>query len=268
MGCLCAFLAPDLPRNFPTESPEVLPADLGAAVADSLAYNRILVAIGRYSLVTLTPTTVSLHRLVQAVIQAQLDQETERAWAEVAVNLVAARFPNDSWETTTWAACERLLPQLLAVTAHAERLGAAGEAAGWLLDRASTSLRGRGQYRQAKPLAERAVTMTESALGPDNPEVAWRRDVLGRVLQDLGDLAGARTQHERALQISEAALGPDHPTIGALRNNLGRVLQALGDPAGARTQFELALQISEAALGPDHPNVRTIRDNLQGMGKS
>jgi hypothetical protein len=82
---LCAFLAPDLPRNFPTESPEVLPADLGAAVADSLAYNRILVAIGRYSLVTLTPTTASMHRLVQAVIQARLDPADERAWAEVAV---------------------------------------------------------------------------------------------------------------------------------------------------------------------------------------
>src|SRR5664279_5557822 len=149
---LCAFLAPDLPRDLPTEAPEVLPAGLSAAVADPLVYNRILTVIGRYSLATLTPSTAGLHRLVQAVIQARLDQATERAWAETAVNPVRARFPNDSWETTNWAACERLLPQALAVAAQAERLAAAGEAAGWLLDRASRYLRGRGQYRQAKPL--------------------------------------------------------------------------------------------------------------------
>ena len=30
-----------------------------------MAYNRILAVIGRYSLATLTPTTIGLHRLVQ-----------------------------------------------------------------------------------------------------------------------------------------------------------------------------------------------------------
>jgi hypothetical protein len=122
---LCAFLAPDLPRNFPTEAPEALPADLAAAVADPMVYNKIRTAIGRYSLATLTPTTTSLHRLVQSVIQARLDLAGERAWVEAALSLVRARFPNNSWETTTWAACERLLPQLLAVTDHAERLAVA-----------------------------------------------------------------------------------------------------------------------------------------------
>ena len=217
---LCAFLAPDMPRDFPTEAPEVLPADLGAAVADPLAYNRILAAAGRYSLATVTPATASLHRLVQAVIQARLDQEGERAWTETAVNLVQARFPNDSWEISTWPECERLLPQVLAVTGHAERLGVAGDPAGWLLDRASTYLRERGQYRQVKPLSERAVAMAESVFGSDDPEAAWRRDEVGRVLQERGDLAGARTEYERAVQISEAALGPDHPTIRTLHGAL------------------------------------------------
>ena len=77
---LCAFLAPDLPRDLPTAAPEVLPGDVEAAVTDRLVYNRILAAIGRYSLATVTPTTVGMHRLVRAVILARLDQETER-WA-------------------------------------------------------------------------------------------------------------------------------------------------------------------------------------------
>lgn len=221
---LCAFLAPEIPRRLPTEQPQVLPSDLAQTVSDSLAYNRMLAVVGRYSLATVSPTTVALHRLVQMVIRARLGEAGERRWAEVAVRHVRAIFPNESWEVRTWAQCERLLPHLLMVAEHAQRLGVAGEAAGWLLDRASTYLRERGQYRQAKPLAERAVAVTEAALRPDDLEVAWRHDNLGRVLQDLGDLTGARAQLERALEISEAALGPDHPHVGTHRNNLGNVL--------------------------------------------
>jgi tetratricopeptide (TPR) repeat protein len=225
---LCAFVAPDLPRALPTEQPQVLPDDLAHAVTDPLVYNRMLAVVGRYSLATVSPTTIVLHRLVQAVIRARLGQAGERSWAEVAVGHLRASFPNDSGEVRTWPQCERLLPHLLVVAAHAQRLGVAGEAAGWLLDRASTYLRERGQYQQARPLAEQALALTEAALGPDDVQVAWRHDNLGRVLQGLGDLAGARKQLEWALEIGEAALGPDHPTVGTYRNNLGRILDDLG----------------------------------------
>jgi tetratricopeptide (TPR) repeat protein len=258
---LLAFLAPDIPRGLPREQPRVLPEELAQAVSDPLAYNRMLAVVGRYSLATVTPTTVSVHRLVQAVIQARLD-EGERRWAETAVGLLRACFPNESWEVATWPTCERLLPHVLAAVGHAERLGVAGVQAGWLLDRAANYLHERGLYREARPIAERALRVTEAALGPADPEVAWRRDGLGAVLRRLGDLAGARAQYERVLEIGEATLGPGHPDVAAWRNNLGGVLQDLRDLAGARAEFERALEIGEAALGPDHPHVAIWRNNL------
>jgi tetratricopeptide (TPR) repeat protein len=259
---LCAFLAPQIPRGLPREQPQVLPEELAQAVSDPLAYNRMLAVVGRYSLATVTPAAVGMHRLVQAVIQARLGEQGERRWAKTAVGLLRASFPNESWEVSTWPARERLLPHVVAACGHAERLGVAGEATGWLLNRVSTYLRERGQYQQARPFAEQAVTVTEAALGPANLEVAWRCDELGGVLQALGDLELARAQYERALEISEAALGPDHPEVAAYRGNLGGVLQALGDLAGARVQLERALEISEAALGPDHPDVAIRRNGL------
>jgi tetratricopeptide (TPR) repeat protein len=262
---LCAFLAPEIPRGLPGEQPQVLPEELAQVVSDPLAYNRMLAVVGRYSLATVSPTTVGVHRLVQAVIQARLGEDGERAWAEAAVGLLRASFPNESWEVATWPTCERLLPQVLAVAGHAERLGVAGEAAGWLLDRASAYLQERGQYRQAKPMAERALTVTEAALGPADPEVAWRCDTLGRVAHWLGELTGAKAQFERALEIGEAALGPDHPTVATWRGNLGLVLRDLGDLEGARAQSERALEIGEAALGPDHPDAAAYRSDLDGV---
>jgi TIR domain/NB-ARC domain len=138
--CLCAFLAPDIPRELPGEQPQVLPEELAQAVSDSLVYNRMLAVVGRYSLATVTPTTVSVHRLVQAVIQARLGEESERRWAEIAVGLLRTSFPNQIWETESWPTCERLLPLVLAVAGHAERLRVAGEPTGWLLERASRYL--------------------------------------------------------------------------------------------------------------------------------
>jgi tetratricopeptide (TPR) repeat protein len=260
--CLCAFLTSDVPRGLPREQPQVLPEELAQAVSDPLVYNRMLAVVGRYSLATVSPTAVRVHRLVQTVIQARLGEEAERRWAKAAVELVERSFPDESWEVATWPTCERLLPHALAATGHAERLRVAGEQAGWLLGRASTYLRERGQYRQARPIAERALTITKEALGPADPETAWRHDELGSVLQALGDLAGAKAQLERALAIGEAALGPDHPDVAVWHNDLGSVLQDLGDLQGARAQYERALAIGEAALGPDHPAMAAARNNL------
>jgi hypothetical protein len=61
--CLCAFLTSDVPRGLPTEQPQVLPEELAQAVSDPLVYNRMLAVVGRYSLATVSPTAVGVHRL-------------------------------------------------------------------------------------------------------------------------------------------------------------------------------------------------------------
>jgi tetratricopeptide (TPR) repeat protein len=259
---LCAFLAPDIPRGLPGEQPQVLPEELARAVSDPLAYNRMLAVVGRYSLATVSPTAVGLHPLVQAVIQAHLGNEGERRWAEPAVGLLWESYPDESWEVSSWSECERLLPHVVAAAGHAERLGVAEEQAGWLLDRASAYLRGRGLYRQARPIAEQALAVTKAALGPDDVEVARRCDGLGRVLRALGDPNGAKAQFERALAIGKAVLGPDHPEVATWRGGLGNVLWELADLVGARAQLERALAISEAALGPDDSEVGAFHGGL------
>jgi hypothetical protein len=178
---LLAFLAPQVPRDLPTAARlALLPEQVGAAVADRLAYNRLLDALGRYALVTVDPDGIGMHRLVQAVVQTRLEPEEEIRWATTAVELIRDAFPNDSWEPDSWPACQRLLAQVLVVTDHAQRLRICGEQAGWLLDRASRYLREQGQYRQAEPLARRALALTRAALGDAHTETAWRHDELGR----------------------------------------------------------------------------------------
>jgi tetratricopeptide (TPR) repeat protein len=260
---LCAFLAQDdIPRELPRRDPDRLPAPLAQAARDPLAYNEALRALGRYSLATVTPTALGVHLLVQVVVRARLGPEDERRWGEVAVGLLHESFPDRSWEVAAWPACQRLLPHVLAAAEHTERLRVGGEHSGWLLDRASAYLRARGQPRQARPIAERAVAVTLASLGPDDRAMGDRHDALGRVLRDLGDLEGARAELELALAAYEVALGPDHPDVAVLRSTLAQVLRDLGDPRRARAELELALAIFETTLGPDHPEVGGVHNEI------
>jgi tetratricopeptide (TPR) repeat protein len=260
---VASFLAPEsIPPDLFGVDSEKLPADLAQAVGDELLLDEAVGALYRYSLVVRDYDGISLHRLVQAVARADLaDQEAD--WAKLALRLVWTAFPAGSKEVATWPICERLLPHALAVAEHAERLNIAGEVTGGLLHRASIYLRSRGRPGESRPVAERALSLTQQALGSDHPDMAARHNNLGNVLHDLGDLTGARTEHERAIGISKATLGPDHPDMAAWHNDLGLVLRALGDLTGARTELQQALATTEASLGPDH-RIMAIRHNNLG----
>jgi tetratricopeptide (TPR) repeat protein len=263
---LCAFLAPrDIPRELPTRAPDRLPFPLAEVVSDPLAYNDVVRALSRYSLATVTPSALGVHSLIQAVVRARLDLDGRKRFAEAALGILARSFPEQSWEVEAWPSCQRLLPHVLAVTEHAEELGVGGDESGWLLDRAAAYLQGRGQPRQARPIAERALAMTEAALGPSDPSTGERHHGLGQVLRDLGDFTRARVELERALGIFEAALGPGHLEVAILRGSLAQVLRDMGDQAGAREQLERALGILEASLGPRHPDVGGVRAEIANV---
>jgi tetratricopeptide (TPR) repeat protein len=260
---LCAFLAPeDIPRDLPPRDSERLPSLLAHAVNDPLAYNQAVRALGRYSLMQVERGALGVHPMVQAVVRARIPSTAARRWAEAAVQLLRDRVPEQSWEVTAWPTCQRLLPHVLVAVEHAERLGVAGEAAGWLLNRVAAYLEARGQPRQARPVAQRALAITQVALGPNDLAVGEEHDTLGRILRRLGDLDGARDQLRKALVVFERAVGPWHADIATLRGTLAQVLLGLGELAGAEQQLKKALEIFAATLGPEHPEVVGVHNEL------
>ena len=90
-----------------------------------------------------------------------------------------------------WPRWAVLLPHVLAATSHAGQAGqelvpGSRDDLSWLLDRAGTYLRVQAQLTQARPLAERALAITEAAYGPDHPDVATRLNNLAWILRALG----------------------------------------------------------------------------------
>ena len=261
---VCAYLAPDdMPLALFREAKVNLPGSFKATVADDLAWNRAVAALRRYSLLEVGEEALSVHRLVQQVVQDRLTGEDRKKWAGVAVRLVNAAFPGEvQSRVENWSICARLLPHALAAAGHGETLNAAPAAAGRLFNQTGMYLMTRAEFAEAKKAVGRALAIAETAYGPNHPTVAIRVNNLGGVLRDLGDLAGAKAHFERALAIGEATLGPNHPKVAIRVNNLGLVLKDLGELAGAKACFERSLAIDEAAYGPNHPKVAIRVNNL------
>jgi tetratricopeptide (TPR) repeat protein len=260
---LCAFLAPDdIARALPTEHTHALPESLRQDVSDPLAYARLVGVLGRYSLVTVSEDSLTLHRLVQAWVRARLDQQTQRHWAGMAVRLVWSAYPPDISDVLAWPTCARLLPHALAVTDHASRLGADSEATAGLLNQVGAYLWWRAEHEQARQLFQRAHAIFEAQLGPDEPDVGRSLNNLGNVLRALGDLPAALDALQRAQAILQARLGPDHPDLGRNLNNLGLARISFGELPAAFDALQRGHAILEAQLGPDHPDTASNLDNL------
>jgi tetratricopeptide (TPR) repeat protein len=226
---LCAFLAPDdIPRAMLREHAEVLPEPLRGSIGRPLAYNQAVSALERYSLVTVTADTLTIHRLVQTVVRASLSPEDQQQWAGAAVRLAKAAFSPGTVGVASWPTWELLLPHTLAVVDYAKKLDIEPNVAALLLHEAAFYLQSRGEYRQALTLAEQALAGYRQVLGDDHPDTLASMDILAETRRALGDLDGARQLFEQALAGRRRVLGDDHPDTLNSMNDLAAVRQKLG----------------------------------------
>ncbi len=260
---VAAFLAPDdIPRALFTDHVQILPRRLRATVSDAIAYNQVITALGRFSLVDTRSDVLSIHRLVQAAVRQRPGTRSERSWAAVAVRLLRVAFPANSADASARPECARLLPHALSAAYNAERVGVELNAVAWLLDHLGVYLQAAGEYQHARELSSRAVTIAEALYGPNHAELAVLLNHLGRTLRNLDELSEGRSTLERALAIAEAEYGKEHPYVAAILNQLGRTLRCLGSLPQAKAYIARALAINEATHGHEHPYVALTLNNL------
>lgn len=96
---LCAFFAPeDIPLDMIATGAEHLPDSLRNVVQKPLELDDVIGELGKYSLVEVDrhKDTISIHRLVQAVLRDKLSPEKRQIWLEIALLVINSVF---SYET-------------------------------------------------------------------------------------------------------------------------------------------------------------------------
>ena len=259
---LCAFLSPDaIAEEILTAGASLLGPVLAPVAADAFRLNQAIEALRAYSLVRRDPKgkTLSIHRLVQAVLQDTVEKTERRTWAERAMLAVNAAFPHA--EHGPWPQCERLLPHALLVAQYIETDQIIGEEAGRLLYETASYLQDRARYAEAEPLYQRALRILEQCLGPDYPQMTDPLNGLAHLYHDQGKYAEAEPLYQRALQIEERYPGPKLPVVATLLNNLANLYCDQGKYTEAERLYQQALQIKEQ-YGLEHPQVAYPLHNL------
>jgi TIR domain/Tetratricopeptide repeat len=262
---LAAFLAPDdLPQPLLVTHHDQVPEPLATCVSDPLAFGDTVSSLRRYSLIRVIGDGLFVHRLLQTVVRAGLDDESKRAWASAAIRLLRACFPYPSDETPRWIKCQRLLPHALAALDHGERLTIEVEPYKRisLLHGAAICLWARGQYRETEPMLQSVVRGYKESLGSDHPDTLRSMNHLAINRGDLGDLQGARELHRQVLAARRRILGNEHPDTLDSINDLAEATRDLGDSRGARELHEEGLALRRRVLGDDNPSTLVSINNL------
>ncbi len=262
---LCAFLYPDaIPLEVITKGADELGAVLQPVAKSRLKLNAAVRELLKYSLVRRDPNTklLSVHRLVQMVLQHVMEQETQRQWAERAVRAVNQTFP-DATDYRNWSLCQQYLPHALVCATWIDTCEFAFPEAGRLLNRVGYYLVDRAAlYAEAEPLYQRAIAIGEKTLGPEHPDLAIKLNNLAILYAKQGKYAEAEPLYQRAIAIGEKTLGPEHPDLATRLNNLANLYANQDKYAEAEPLYQRAIAIGEKTLGPEHPDLATSLNNL------
>jgi len=269
---LCAYLAPDaIAEEILAQGAAHLGPVLGPVVSDAFLLGQAIEALRAYSLVGRDPglQTLSVHRLVQAVVRDALDAPGRQRWVERAVRAVYAALP--PVEHANWPEWERLLTHAQACVEWLDPQEIHLQEAAKVLQQAGLYLTERARYSEAEPLLERAYQMSEQEQGAELLDTARAASTLAYLYREQGNYEQAEPLYQRALAIREQQLGPEHPHTAASLNYLAVLYRAQGNYEQAKPLYERALAIREQQLGPLHPGTQINRRNyvalLRTMGR-
>ena len=194
---------------------------LSAVTDDPVVINEVLEPLTRYSLIhrDIDVHTYSIHRLVQEVIKDEMEVAAQQLWSKRVVHAIEHIFPQV--EVANWPLCQRYLAQALQGIKLIEQWSMEFPESVELLERTGAFLYEQGQYLEAKPLFQRALTICEKYWGLEQLYIDILLSGLGAICQKLGKYKEAEDYFTRALMICRKFLGLEHPATLLVLNNLG-----------------------------------------------
>ena len=256
----CAFLAPDaIPEEIFREGATAFEAPLSTLAESKLALSKAIGEAARFSLISRNSQTqtLTIHRLVQNVLRAAMDEAPQRQWAEQVVEAVTAVFPNAEFEN--WVQCDRLIAQAQATIQLIAHYGFSSETVALLQSRIAYYYDSQGRDGDAEPLFLEALAMRKQLLGEAHPDVAASLNNLALLYDFQGHYGDAEPLYLEALAMRKQLLGEAHPAVANSLFNLGALRYNQGRYSEAQTLLLQAQPIYLTNLGPDHPTTQALQ---------
>ena len=114
-----------------------------------------------------------------------------------------------------------------------------------------------GKYKEALPLAKRALEIREKVLSPPDDQLTSSQRNLAEVYVALGKYGDAKELFERVRKSLEQSAA-DQPSLAEILERLAVVQFAMGSSVKTEELYKRALAINEKALGVEHPKVARL----------
>jgi tetratricopeptide repeat protein len=257
----CAFFGPEpIPTDVFKLGSQQSRTGVGAVIADPIELSSAISTLGRYALAKKDGPYITVHRLVQGLLRADLDPAEQNNYRQDAHSILAAGAPGNPCDENTW-------PQYSDLVAHAgsEATDLAhcevADHRRFALD-VVRYLYVSGDFTSCRLFAERFIEHWTAASGPDDLYVLDANRHLGNALRELGLAAEAYRVIESTLRSAERVLEPRNPLTLHLRNAFGADLRARGDFASALSLDEETRALHEEVFGPTDPQTLRVMCNL------
>ncbi|WP_371788617.1 FxSxx-COOH system tetratricopeptide repeat protein [Streptomyces griseoaurantiacus] len=261
---ICAFFGPDpIPMRllYGRAVTQMLTLDRGES-RDEMAIAQLLRAINRFGLARSDQSseTLTVHRLVQAVIRDQVDEERRLSLREVVHKALVGAAPGEPDLPTQWGRYAELLPHLRPSRAVKDP---DPEVRSWIIDSVRYLYR-RSLFDECQDLAEYALDgwRTAGFGDPDDPHVLRLSIQLGNVLRSRGQLIRAYEVDVDTFERFRRRAGAVYVHTLAAAGNLAADLRALGRYGEARDLDRQTFESARRELGEDHPRTMMYLNNL------
>lgn len=248
---LCAFLDADA---IPEELLDWEETILQAPAHDLIKRDIAIAELRRFSLLQrdLQENTLSLHRLVQLVIQDRLLEGERKTWAERAVRLIESLFPNfDTNKVEDLPQCQRYLAHALKCAVHIRALDIKTQEAVRLLYKLGTYLFEQDeQYHVAEEALQQASAIQKALADKEDLKVAEISIVLAELFRKQNKFAEAEALYWQVYQIRSTELGEQDLQTAEALNDLA-ALYARTDQEQAEQLYQRTLAILEQTAGKE-----------------
>ena len=260
---LCAFLNPDGIRvEFLQRGSSGIEHELKDLLKDDLQLDGALQLLQRFSLIKFIsePRSITIHRMVQEVIQHNMNDDTLSSWWDLVMKIFLSAFPDEE-DYRNRSECrkyqDQTLPSLLRL--HAAVTSPSVDQA---LYRLGSFLQHDGKYVEAGVIQEAGFQVSTAVWGVKAPRTLITMANLAATYRQLGRYEDAMSLGERALEARKEILGESHPDTLSAMANLAETYWQLGCYEDAMGLEKRVLEASKEILGESHPDTLRAMANL------
>jgi tetratricopeptide (TPR) repeat protein len=257
----CAFFGPaPIPREVFRRGTQATGTSLSHLVADPILLARAIGELGRFALVSISGRGITVHRLIQALLRGELNEQEQARYRHEVHLILAAAAPVDPDDDKQWDRYRELQPHVASDATDMAR--SSDPTVREFAIKVMRYLYLSGDISLCHALASRFVKQWTADSGPDDPFVLAAQRQLGEVLFSSGRYAEAYKLNEQTLDKASEVLGDQDVITLALESARAANERARGN---FRTALELdaeTLKLNEAAFGSTSPHTLRALSSL------